>query len=224
MSSRLRVFQSSVGTKILIGLTGLALVLYLIIHVAGNMMVFFGPEVFNRYAYTLEGNPLIPVVEIGLLLVFLVHVFKAIRMFVDNQRARPVRYVQKRYAGPPSRKTFASSTMIFSGLWLLIFIVVHVRAFRYGSEYAWPGGGRNLYRLEMENFNNPWTVAFYVLSMLVVGSHLWHGASSAFQSLGVDRARWTPRLQVAGRLVAVLIAGSFIAIAVWAYITQGVRV
>jgi succinate dehydrogenase / fumarate reductase cytochrome b subunit len=224
MPSRVRVFQSSVGTKILIGLTGLALVFYLIIHVAGNMMVFFGPEVFNRYAYTLESNPLIPVVEIGLLLIFLVHAFKAIKMFLDNQRARPVRYVQKRYAGPPSRKNFASSTMIFSGLWLLIFIVVHVRAFRYGSEYAWPGGGRDLYRLEMENFNNSWTVAFYVLSMLVVGSHLWHGASSAFQSLGVDRARWTPRLQVAGRLVAVLIAGSFIAIAVWAYITQGVRV
>jgi len=224
MPSRSRVFQSSVGTKILIGLTGLALVLYLIIHVTGNMMVFFGPEVFNRYAYTLEGNPLIPIVEIGLLLIFLVHVFKTVKMFLDNQRARPVRYVQKRYAGPPSRKTFASSTMIFSGLWLLIFIVVHVRAFRYGAEYQWPGGGRDLYRLEMENFNNPWTVAFYVLSMLVVGSHLWHGASSAFQSLGVDRARWTPRLQVAGRLVAVLIAGSFIAIAVWACLTQGVRV
>ncbi len=224
MLSRSRVFQSSVGTKILIGLTGLALVLYLIIHVTGNMMVFFGPEVFNRYAYTLESNPLIPIVETGLLLIFLVHVFKTVKMFLDNQRARPVRYVQKRYAGPPSRKTFASSTMIFSGLWLLIFIVVHVRAFRYGTEYAWPGGGRDLYRLEMENFNNPWTVAFYVLSMLVVGSHLWHGASSAFQSLGVDRARWTPRLQVAGRLVAVLIAGSFIAIAVWACLTQGVRV
>ena len=224
MPSRSRVFQSSVGTKILIGLTGFSLVLYLAIHVAGNMMVFFGPAVFNRYAYTLEGNPLIPIVEIGLLLFFLVHVFKTIKMFLDNQMARPVPYVRKRSAGPPSRKTFASATMIFSGLWLLIFIVVHVRAFRYGTEYEWPGGGRDLYRLEMENFSNPWTVAFYVLSMLVVGSHLWHGASSAFQSLGVDRARWTPRLRVAGRLVAVLIAGGFIAIAVWACITQGVRV
>jgi succinate dehydrogenase / fumarate reductase cytochrome b subunit len=224
MPSRWRVFQSSVGTKILIGLTGLALVLYLVIHVAGNMMVFFGPEVFNRYAYTLEGNPLIPIVEIGLLLFFLAHVFKTIKMFLGNQMARPVPYVRKRSAGPPSRKTFASATMIFSGLWLLIFIVVHVRAFRYGTEYEWAGGGRDLYRLEMENFSNPWTVAFYVLSMLVVGSHLWHGASSAFQSLGVDSARWTPRLRVAGRLVAVLIAGGFIAIAVWACITQGVRV
>ena len=77
---------------------------------------------------------------------------------------------------------------------------------------------RDLYRLEMENFSNPWTVAFYVLSMLVVGSHLWHGASSAFQSLGVG-GRSAPRLLIAGRLVAVLIAGAFIAIAVWACLT-----
>jgi succinate dehydrogenase / fumarate reductase cytochrome b subunit len=215
-----RVFHGSVGTKILIGSTGLALVLYLVIHVAGNLMVFFGPEVFNQYAYTLEGNPLIPVVEIGLLIVFLVHVFKTITMFLTNQQARPVRYVQKKYAGRPSRKTFASSTMIFSGLWLLVFIVVHVRAFRYGAEYEWPGGGRDLYRLEMENFSHPWTVAFYVLSMLVVGSHLWHGASSAFQSLGVEGTRWTPRLLAGGRLVAVLIASAFIAIAVWAFLAQ----
>jgi succinate dehydrogenase / fumarate reductase cytochrome b subunit len=110
--------------------------------------------------------------------------------------------------------------MIFSGLWLLMFIIVHVRAFRYGAEYEWPGGGRDLYRLEMENFSNPWTVAFYVLSMFVVGSHLWHGASSAFQSLGVNSARWTPRLVVGGRLVALLIASGFIAIAVWAWLAR----
>src|SRR5713226_3230178 len=110
MPSRLRVFTNSVGTKVLIGLTGLALVFYLVVHVAGNMTVFLGPEVFNKYAYTLEGNPLIPIIEAGLLLVFLVHVFKTIKMFLNNQHARPVRYVQKKYAGPPSRKTFASST------------------------------------------------------------------------------------------------------------------
>src|SRR5581483_8612581 len=122
-SSRIRPFSSSVGTKILIGVTGLALFIYLVVHIAGNLMVFFGPAVFNKYAYTLEGNPLIPIIEIGLLAIFLVHVYKAVRNFLRNQQARPVAYVQKRYAGPPSRKTIASSTMIASGLWLLIFIV-----------------------------------------------------------------------------------------------------
>src|SRR5947209_14191791 len=133
MASRIGVFATSVGTKILIGITGAALFLYLIVHIAGNLMVFGGPAFFNNYAYTLEGNPLIPVVEIGLLLIFLLHVYKTIAMFIANQKARPAGYVQKKRAGPPSRKSFASSTMIASGLWLLIFVVIHVRAFRYGT-------------------------------------------------------------------------------------------
>jgi succinate dehydrogenase cytochrome b subunit len=218
------VFSSSVGTKILIGLTGFALFIYLVIHIAGNLLVFFGPEFFNKYAYTLEGNPLVPIIEIGLLLIFLTHVYKTVRMFLANQAARPVRYVQKKRAGRPSRKSVASSTMIVSGLWLLAFIVIHVKAFRYGTEYAWPAGGRNLYRLEMENFSNPLVVGFYVLSMIVVGSHLWHGIASAVQSLGGDHPAWTPRLLIAGKIIAVAIAVGFITIAVWAYLSQAGRV
>jgi succinate dehydrogenase / fumarate reductase cytochrome b subunit len=224
MASRFGVFATSVGTKLLIGVTGIALFLYLLIHIAGNLMVFGGPAVFNKYAYTLEGNPLIPIVEIGLLLIFLLHVYKTVRMFLDNQQARPVAYVQKKYAGRPSRKSLASSTMIASGLWLFAFIIVHVRAFRYGTEYEWPAGGRDLYRLEMENFSSPLIVGFYVVSMIVVGSHLWHGVSSAFQSLGVDHPRVTPKLLVAGKLLAVLIAAGFIVIAAWAYLAQSGRV
>jgi len=204
--------------KILIGVTGLALVLYLIVHIAGNLMVFGGPSLFNKYAYTLESNPLIPVIEIGLLLIFLVHVYKTVTMFLSNQQARPTRYVMKKRADYTSRKSFASSTMIFTGLWLLIFIIIHVKAFRYGTEYPWAEGGRDLYRLEIENFANPLIVVFYVLSMLVVGSHLWHGASSAFQSLGLDNPRWTPRIRATGKVLAVVITGGFITIAIWAYL------
>jgi len=204
--------------KILIGVTGLALILYLIVHIAGNLMVFGGPSLFNKYAYTLESNPLIPVIEIGLLMLFLVHVYKTVTMFMSNRQARPVRYVKKERANYTSRKSFASSTMIFTGFWLLIFIIIHVRAFRYGTEYPWAEGGRDLYRLEIENFANPLIVVFYVLSMLVVGSHLWHGASSALQSLGLDNPRWTPRIRATGKILAVVIAGGFITIAIWAYL------
>jgi succinate dehydrogenase / fumarate reductase cytochrome b subunit len=216
-SSRSRVFNSSVGTKILIGITGLAVFFYLVIHVAGNLLVFLGPAFFNKYAFTLESNPLIPVIEIGLLLIFLIHVYKTVRMTLANRQARPVSYARKNYAGAPSRKSLASSTMIFSGLWLLLFVIVHVKAFRYGTEYEWPAGGRDLYRLETENFRNPLVVGFYVLSMIVVGSHLWHGISSGFQSLGIDRPGWTRIILPAGKVVAVLIAGSFIVIALWAH-------
>lgn len=225
MASRRDVFSSSVGTKILIGVTGLALFIYLIIHIGGNLLIFFGPEVFNRYAYVMEDqNPLLPIIEIALLAVFLIHIYKTVRMFLGNQTARPVKYARKKYAGKPSRKTLASSTMIVSGLWLLAFLVIHVKAFRFSPEYHWPAGGRDLYRQEMENLSSPLTVAFYLLSMVVVGSHLWHGISSGFQSLGADHPTWTPRLIVAGKVFAVAIAGGFMIIAVWVYLQQGGRV
>ena len=218
MSPRLRAFSSSVGTKILIGITGLALFAYLILHIGGNLMVFAGRDTFNGYSHTLLANPLIPVIEIGLVLIFLLHIYKTVTMYFANQAARPVRYAQKKSAGSPSRKTFSSSTMILSGVWLLVFVIIHVRQFKYGTEYEAPGTGvRDLYRLEMENFSNPLLLWFYVLSMFVVGSHLWHGVSSAFQSLGGDVPDWTPRVLVFGKVMAVLIAGGFIIIALWAH-------
>ena len=142
-------------------------------------------------------------------------------MYLANQAARPVRYAQKNFAGSPSRKTVASSTMIFSGLWLLVFIIIHVKMFRYGTEYAWPAGGRDLYRLEMENFASPLTVAFYVVSMLVVGSHLWHGVVGSAQSLG---APWPSRARgplLVGKTLAVLVAGGFIVITLWVHFVGG---
>ena len=223
MASRRPFFSSSVGTKVLIGITGFALFLYLVIHIAGNLLVFFGPAVFNQYAYMMEErNPLLPVIEMLLLAVFLVHIYKTVRMFLSNQSARPVRYAQKKPAGRPSRKSLASSTMIVSGLWLLAFLIVHVKAFRFSPTYPWGDGGRDLYRQEMENLSNPFVAGFYVLSMIVVGSHLWHGISSALQSLGLDHPRWTPRVLMAGKVFAVAIAAAFIVIAVWVYLRQAV--
>jgi succinate dehydrogenase / fumarate reductase, cytochrome b subunit len=224
MASRQGVFSSSVGTKILIGITGVLLVLYLLIHIAGNLVVFLGPAAFNTYAFTLESNPLLPVVEIVLLSWFVIHIYKTVRMFVGNQSTRPVAYARKKSAGHTSRKTLASSTMIVSGLWLLAFLLIHVRAFHdgWGRQYQWPAGGRDLYRQEMETFQNPLMVAFYIISMIVVGSHLWHGISSAFQSLGMDNPAWTRFILPAGKAIAVLVAGGFIVIALWAHVT-GVR-
>ena len=162
---------SSVGTKIVIGLTGFALFLYLLIHIAGNLLIFFGPTVFNNYAYVMEDrNPLLPIIEIALLLVFLIHIYKTVRMFIGNKQARPVGYAMKKYAGKPSRKTFASSTMIISGLWLVAFLLVHVKAFRFSPNIRARRRTRFV-RQEMESLSNPLVVGF-TLSMLVVGSHL----------------------------------------------------
>jgi succinate dehydrogenase / fumarate reductase cytochrome b subunit len=188
------------------------------------MVVFLGPAAFNKYAFTLESNPLLPIIELVLLSWFVIHIYKTVRMFLGNQSTRPIAYAKKKRAGSPSRKTFASSTMIVSGLWLLAFLVIHVKAFHdgWGTQYEWAAGGRDLYRQEMETFTNPLMVGFYVITMLVVGSHLWHGISSAFQSLGLDQPAWTRFILPAGKTIAVLIAGGFIVIALWAHFA-GVR-
>src|SRR5437764_3053962 len=110
MAPRSGIFSSSVGTKIVIGITGVLLVIYLLIHIAGNLLVFFGPDVFNRYAFVLESNPLLIVIELLLLLVFLIHIYKTVKMFLGNQAARPVNYVKKRSAGYTTRKSVASTT------------------------------------------------------------------------------------------------------------------
>ena len=225
MSQRSGVFSSSVGQKLVIGITGFLLFIYLLIHIAGNLIVFLGPEAFNRYAFVMEyGNPLLPAIEIGLLLVFLIHIYKTVRMFIGNQEKPPVSYEMKRRAGKPSRKSFASSTMIASGLLLLVFLLIHVKAFRFSPEYEWPAGGRDLYRQELEALQNPLVVGFYLLAMAAVGSHLWHGISSSLQSLGFDHPVWTPRILGAAKVIAFLIAGSFMVSAVWAYLQQGGRV
>jgi succinate dehydrogenase / fumarate reductase cytochrome b subunit len=124
-----RVFSSSVGTKLLLGLTGLALFVYMVLHLAGNALIFLGAETFNDYSHQLISNPLIVPIEIGLLLVFLLHIYKAVTMWMRNKAARPVGYQKKELAGHTSRKSLASSTMIASGLLILIFVIVHVKQF-----------------------------------------------------------------------------------------------
>src|SRR4030095_16389452 len=93
------VFSSSVGTKLVIGTTGLLLFAYLLLHLAGNLMVFGGQDTFNHYAHLLASNPLVVPAEIALLLLFLVHVYKTVVMWTKNQAARPVAYEQKTWAG-----------------------------------------------------------------------------------------------------------------------------
>jgi succinate dehydrogenase / fumarate reductase cytochrome b subunit len=207
MSRLRRAFSSSVGTKLLIGLTGLALFAYLVLHLAGNAMVFAGPEIFNEYSHTLISNPLVIPVEIGLLLIFILHIYKTFTMWMHNTAARPVSYREKRYAGHTSRKSIASSTMIGSGLVTLLFVLVHVKQFKYGAWYQTVSEDpiRDLYRTEIEVFRQPAWVAFYVISTLIVGLHLRHGISSAFQSIGFDHPLYTRRLTIVGIVCAAII-------------------
>ena len=220
MPSRFRrLFSSSVGTKLLIGATGAALFVYMVLHLAGNALIFAGPEVFNEYSHALISNPLIIPIEIGLLAIFLVHIYKAIRMYMANAAARPVAYGKKEMAGHTSRKSFASSTMIWSGLFIMVFVIIHVKQFKFGSWYQTVSDNpvRDLFRTEVEVFQNPLWVTVYVIATLLVGLHLRHGFASAFQSLGLDHPVYTRRLTWIGIGFAVLIGVGLAIIPVWVY-------
>jgi len=216
-----RVLSSSVGTKLVIGATGLLLFAYLLLHLAGNLMVFAGQDTFNHYAHFLISNPLVVPAEIALLLLFLIHIFKAVLMWTKNQAARPVPYEQKAWAGHTSRKSLASSTMIWTGVAILAFVVIHVAHIKYGAMYQIGDPPvRDLYRTEVEVFSSPVWVAVYVAVMVLIGFHLRHGISSAFQSLGASHPVYTKRLVVAGTVLAVLIAGGFAIIPIWVFLTR----
>jgi succinate dehydrogenase / fumarate reductase cytochrome b subunit len=214
--------SSSVGTKLLIGLTGLLLFAYLILHLVGNALIFAGADLFNEYSHRLISNPLLIPIEIGLLLVFLVHIYKTARMLIANNAARPVRYQKKAYAGHTSRKSFASSTMIASGLIVLVFVLIHVKQFKFGAYYQTVSAStiRDLYRTEIEVFQNPLWVAFYVFSTIVVGLHLRHGIASGFQSIGADHPLYTRRLTAIGIVMAIIIGGGLGLIPIVIYLTH----
>jgi succinate dehydrogenase / fumarate reductase cytochrome b subunit len=229
-SIRRSYFSTSVGTKVLIAATGLLLFLYLILHLVGNLLVFAGPRVFNGYSSFLISNPLIVPVEIGLAAIFVIHVYKAIANWYNNRRARPVGYYQSEqrifgygWAGRPSRKSIASSTMIWTGLITLLFVFVHVRQFRFGAEYHVLGQAqmKDLYRLEVENFSSIFNVLFYVFATTVVSFHLWHGLSSAFQSLGVSYPWATPIVLRVGKVLAFVIGLGFFVIPIWVFLFGG---
>lgn len=212
MAARRSFLSTSVGSKYLIAFTGIALVGFLVLHLAGNLLVFASPEAFNAYSESLISNPLIIPAELGLLAIFLLHVFKAVGLFLGARRARPAPYAQKQWAGHTSRKSWASTTMILSGTFLLLFVPFHLKTFKYGPHYEAPGGERDLFRLVAEVFSSPGYAIFYVVSMVIVGFHLWHGVSSAFQSMGIDRTGLAPKLRRFGWIVAIVIAGGFITI------------
>lgn len=222
MSTFGRVFSSSVGTKLLIGLTGLGLFVYMLLHLAGNVLIFAGPDTFNEYSHVLVSNPLLLPIEAGLLAIFLLHVYKAVWNYAANRAARPAAYGRKAAAGHTSRKSLASSTMIWSGLVIFVFIVIHVWQFRFGTWYE-TGDEipiRDLARTEYEVFSQPGWVLLYVVATLLVGLHLRHGIASSFQSLGLDHPVYTRRLAAWGLALAVLIGGGLAVIPVWVYWTR----
>ena len=222
------LWASSVGKKVVAGITGLGMVLFVIIHLVGNFTLFLGAEAFNGYTYFLEHllhGAFVYVAEAGLLLFFLSHIAAGISLTIRKGRARDVGYEVEGDAGGPSQKNAASLTMIFSGIALLIFIVVHLFHFKFGpgetQGYTTMIDGkpaRDLYLLVIEEFNKPLPTFSYVAFMLFLGLHLRHGFASAFQSLGAASPRLTPVIRATGILLAILLTVGFLLLPLYIYV------
>jgi succinate dehydrogenase / fumarate reductase, cytochrome b subunit len=204
------------------GLTGLLLFAYMLLHLAGNAIIFAGADVFNEYSHMLVSNPLIVPIELALAAIFLLHIYKAITMWIANKDARPVGYGKKEWAGHTSRKSLSSTTMILSGIFIAVFVIIHVKQFKFGSWYLVENSEvRNLFATEVEVFSNPLWVAFYVIATLLVGLHLRHGIASGFQSLGIDHPVYTRRLTTLALLLAAVIGLGLAVIPIWVYFIHG---
>jgi succinate dehydrogenase / fumarate reductase cytochrome b subunit len=185
------LFSSTVGKKVIIALTGVSLILFVVVHLAGNLTLVFGnAAVFNDYAHKLMSlGPLLYLAEFLLATVFIFHFSLAIYTTLKNRSARSENYVLLKSAGRVSKKTISSRTMIYSGIIIITFTVIHLITFKYGpgisDGYVAMIGGepvRDLFRLVVEEFQKEWYVAFYVFSMLVLGTHLRHGFCSGVPS------------------------------------------
>ena len=224
-SSRFHLW-SSIGKKLLTGITGVGLMGFLVLHLVGNLNLLFGKDAFNGYTHKLESlGELLVVAELGLLAVFLIHVGSAVSVWMNNRKARAVQNSVVRSKGAPSRQTVSSRSMIISGAVLFVFIVVHVRQFRFGPSV--PEGYvaqlaneqvRDLDRLVVETFKQLPFVIGYMAAMVVLGLHLRHGFWSAFQSLGALNPRLRSLAFSGGVFVAVLLALGFFILPIYVYL------
>jgi succinate dehydrogenase / fumarate reductase cytochrome b subunit len=214
-----KYFGSTVARKFIAGLTGVLLILYLVLHLAGNLTLLAGPHLFNLYASKLEAfGPLLYVIEIALAAVFVLHAIVGIQVFLGKRRARPAGYAVTASRGEPSKQTLSSRSMIVTGIVLAVFIPVHVWMFKFRPTPSIMLGDhdvRDLYALVMTAFKQPVIAWSYALVMGFLGFHLRHGFWSAFQSMGALSPRLLPVFYTLGVVVAIVLAGGFVFLPLW---------
>jgi succinate dehydrogenase / fumarate reductase cytochrome b subunit len=190
----LTLYRTTIGKKAVMALTGLVLFGFVLGHCLGNLQVFMGPRALNEYAKALKDMGLLLwAVRLMLLLAFVAHIVSAIQLTRISQRARRDRYQVK---PPEIAATYASKTMMISGPLLLLFVLYHLAHFTYPGlafgSYSHSTG--NVYANVVNGFSVPWVSSLYIGAQIVLGLHLYHGAWSLLQSLGISNTlhneRW----------------------------------
>lgn len=183
-----RFWDSSVGKKAVMAVTGLIMVAFLISHVLGNLQVFEGPTQLNDYSAALRRlGPLLWVARAGLIVSLVLHVIAAYQLTQRKQAARPVAYGERE----PQASTFAARTIRWGGVLVLIFIVLHLLHFTFGTIHP-AFDHKDVYGNVVAGFQIWWVSVLYVVAMVIVGLHLYHGTWSSLRTLGLTRPSVDP--------------------------------
>lgn len=227
MSWFTKFLTSSIGRKLLMSLTGLFLIIFLLVHLIGNLQLLIddGGEKFNLYAELMTSNPLIKTVSYGLYFFILLHTVQGIILMLNNRRARSSRYaVYAAIAKSPSPA--ASRYMGPLGIVIFVFILIHMWQFwfqmKIGAVDMVTYGGheaiKDLYTPVAYAFTQWWYVVFYVISMVVIAFHLSHGFQSAFQTLGINHKKYSPWIRNVGIVYSILIPLGFALIPIYFFL------
>jgi len=205
MSSWSRELSSSIGTKAIMAATGLAILLFVVAHLLGNLQIYLGAEPINRYAAFLKSVPeILWTMRVGLAVVFVAHIASAVRLTLQNRAARPVRYAVRK----PQEAGVASRTLLLTGVLVLAFVLYHLAHFTLGLtdpehfHFLDDAGRHDVYRMMILGFRQPLVVALYLAAMTAMGFHLWHAVGNLFQTLGWSTPRYRPMIVRGGRILA----------------------
>lgn len=206
MKKALTFIDTTIGKKVVMAMTGLVLFGFTVGHMAGNLQVFMGPEVFNNYAVTMHDGlgKLLWLARAILLVCFVLHVAMALQLVSQAAAARPVAYKKK----ANNRTTFAALTMKFSGFTLLFFLLYHL------AHFTFPGVAMGAYEHQhysqaytnfVNGFSIPWVVALYIAAMISLGLHLYHGSYSLFQTMGLNNPLRNDTVKSLAQFVALVV-------------------
>lgn len=220
-----RFLGSTLGQKLIMSLTGFFLIVFLIVHLSGNLQLLIDDEgeSFNKYAYFMTHNPLILTVSYLLYFFILLHAIQGIVLYVANRKARPVRYRINTFP----RASWAARQMALLGILIFAFLLLHMGDFWLKMkmkelpvvQYADMGAPvQNLFWAVDQSFRHEWIVIAYLVGVVALAIHLWHGFQSAFQTLGLHHKRYTPVIQFLGMAYSILIPIGFAILPVYYYL------
>ena len=203
--------SSSVGRKVAMSLSGLFLITFLLVHLGVNLTLFIGSETFNGASHFMATNPVIQVMQYVLAAGFIFHIAMGIKLELKNRASRPIKYAKNNAA---ANSGWASRNMIYTGILILLFIVLHLKDFFVKIKF---GEVHDDYQLVTQLFKNPIYVLIYVIAFLLLGIHLSHGFQSAFTSVGARAPKYLKCVKNLGMLFSYFIALGFSVIAIYFY-------